>query len=94
MAKYALGIDYGTESGRALLVEVATGREVATSVCSYPDGVIDRALPGSEVQLGPDWALQNPADYLLVLERAVPQVLTGVHPADVIGIGIDFTACT
>ena len=94
--KYAIGIDFGTESGRALLVDVADGREIATAVHPYPNGVIDRALPGSGVKLEPDWALQDPDDYLDVLKTTVPAVLaeSGVDPADVIGIGIDFTACT
>ncbi|MCC6456684.1 MAG: ribulokinase [Caldilineaceae bacterium] len=94
--KYAIGIDFGTESGRALLVDVADGREVATSVYAYSNGVIDESLPGSTVRLEPDWALQDPNDYIEVLKRTVPAVLaqSGVDPGDVIGIGIDFTACT
>lgn len=94
--RYALGIDYGTESGRALLVDIATGEEVATHVTPYPHGVIDEALPGSGVKLGHDWALQHPDDYLEVLRRSVPEVLrlSGANPESVIGIGIDFTACT
>ena len=94
--KYAIGIDYGTESGRALLVDVADGREVATAVYPYSNGVIDERLPESGVRLEPDWALQDPNDYIETLKRTVPAVLkdSGVDPADVIGIGIDFTACT
>jgi L-ribulokinase len=94
--KYTVGIDFGTESGRALLVEVSTGREVATAVYPYSNGVIDEKLPESGRPLEPDWALQDPEDYLRVFQNAVPQVLkeSGVDPADVIGIGIDFTACT
>ncbi|WP_123041569.1 ribulokinase [Cohnella candidum] len=94
--RYALGIDYGTESGRALLVDIATGEEVATHVTPYPHGVIDEALPDSGVKLGHDWALQHPDDYLEVLRRSVPEVLrlSGASPESVIGIGIDFTACT
>jgi L-ribulokinase len=93
---YTIGIDYGTESGRALLVRVADGAEIATAVHAYGDGVIDAHLPGSERRLPPDWALQNPDDYVAVLRHAVPEVLqrSGVDPADVIGVGIDFTACT
>ncbi len=96
MAKYAIGIDFGTESGRALLVDVADGREIATAVHSYSNGVIDEKLPESGVRLEPDWALQDPDDYIAVLKTTVPAVLaeSGVDPADVIGIGIDFTACT
>lgn len=94
--KYVIGIDYGTESGRALLVDVKSGEEVAVHITAYPHGVIDEYLPGSEKPLGRDWALQNPDDYMEVLRRSVPAVLAqkGVHPGDVIGIGIDFTACT
>ncbi|HJX40695.1 MAG TPA: ribulokinase [Anaerolineales bacterium] len=94
--KYAIGVDFGTESGRAVLVEVDTGQEVATAVYPYSNGVIDEALPESGVPLEPDWALQDPQDYLRVFQNAVPQLLreSRVDPADVIGVGIDFTACT
>jgi L-ribulokinase len=94
--RYSLGLDFGTESARALLVDVATGREVATAVHRYGDSVIDEALPGSGVRLGHDWALQNPADYIETLKNTVPEVLRlgGVRAEDVIGIGVDFTACT
>jgi L-ribulokinase len=94
--KYAMGVDFGTESGRALIVEVASGQELASAVYAYENGVIDEVLPGTRIRLGPDWALQDPEDYIRTFKRAVPAVLrkTGVDPADVIGVGIDFTACT
>jgi L-ribulokinase len=96
--KYALGIDFGTESGRAVLVETNTGKEIATSIYPYENGVIDEKLPidGDPVQLEPEWALQDPQDYIRTFQKTVPDVLsqTGVNPEDVIGIGIDFTACT
>ena len=94
--KYAVGVDFGTESGRAVLVDVSTGREVATAVSTYSNGVIDERLPESGVPLEPDWALQDPDDYLRVLKTTIPQVLqdAGVVADDVIGVGIDFTACT
>jgi L-ribulokinase len=96
--KYAVGVDFGTESGRAVLVELATGRELATSVYPYANGVIDRQLPApdDDIRLDPDWALQDPEDYLRTFRTTVPALLTetGVDPADVVGIGIDFTACT
>lgn len=96
MATYAIGVDYGTESGRAVLVNVQTGEEVATAVHPYADGVIDEHLPGSNRPLPHDFALQNPQDYIEVLKVTVPQVLreSGVSADDVIGIGTDFTACT
>ena len=94
--KYAIGVDYGTESGRAVLVSVKDGREVATAVHLYGDGVIDEVLPSTGAELPPDFALQNPEDYIEVLRVTIPAVLQegGVAPEDVIGIGTDFTACT
>jgi len=93
--KYVIGVDYGTLSGRALLVNAHTGEEIASAVYEYPHGVMDKELPGG-TRLGPDWALQDPQDYLDVLGHTVPQVLkdSGVSPDDIIGIGTDFTACT
>ncbi|MBM7553140.1 ribulokinase [Thalassobacillus pellis] len=94
--KYAIGVDYGTESGRAVLIDLTDGAEVADHVTEYSHGVIDEKLPGSQVELGAEWALQHPLDYIEVLKVSVPEVLAqgGVHKEDVIGIGIDFTACT
>ncbi len=94
--KYVVGIDFGTESGRAVLVRVSDGEEVASYVHPYADGVIDDVLPSTGKKLDPDWALQNPADYIETLRQAVPALLrqSGVAAQDVIGIGIDFTACT
>jgi L-ribulokinase len=94
--QYAIGVDFGTESGRAVLVDVTDGRELTTAVYKYPNGVIDEVLPGTDIRLEPDWALQDPADYIGVFQNTVPAVLkqSGVDPADVIGLGIDFTACT
>ncbi|MFK7692124.1 ribulokinase [Paenibacillus sp. HJGM_3] len=95
-AKYAIGVDYGTESGRAVLVDLSNGAEIADHVTSYPHGVIDERLPGTGQKLEADWALQHPGDYLEVLKRSIPAVLrtSGVDPSAVVGIGIDFTACT
>ena len=94
--KYAIGVDFGTESGRAVLVEVATGKELATAVYAYSNRVIDEFLPGTRVRLEPDWALQDPEDYIRTFKKTIPAVLkqSGIDPADVIGVGIDFTACT
>ena len=92
---YAIGYDFGSESGRAVLVDVANGREVATAVRPYRHLVMDQSLPDG-TKLGHDWALQHPLDYLDVLEVTTKAILaeSGVDPAQVIGIGTDFTACT
>jgi L-ribulokinase len=94
--KYTIGVDFGTESGRALVVRVRDGAELGSAVHNYADGVIDEHLPGDKTPLPPEWALQNPDDYIAVYQNAVPQAVkaSGIDPADVIGIGIDFTACT
>ncbi len=94
--KYAIGVDFGTLSGRALLVEVETGREVATAARNYTHAVMDETMPDGVTKLPPDWAIQHPADYLEVLRETIPSVLaqSGVSPDDVIGLSVDFTACT
>ena len=94
-SSFALGLDYGTESARALLVNTATGEEIATAVAEYPNGVIEQHLPGGAA-VEPHTSLQDPRDYLHVLQRIVPEVLAeaDVSAEAVIGIGIDFTAST
>jgi L-ribulokinase len=89
-------VDFGTLSGRAVVVRVSDGAELGSAVTDYRHGVVDRALPGSDRPLPPEWALQVPADYVDVLRTAVPAAIeaAGVDPADVVGIGTDFTACT
>lgn len=93
--KYSIGVDYGTQSGRAVLVDVSNGEVIAQSTKMYTHGVMEEFLPDG-TKLGPDWALEHPADYIEVLETTIPDVLkmSGIAPEDVIGIGIDFTACT
>lgn len=95
MDKYTIGVDYGSLSGRAVLVAVETGEELASKSFSYPHQVMDRALPSGKV-LGQDWALQHPQDYLDVLYHTVPAILSdnSVQKEDVIAIGVDFTSCT
>jgi L-ribulokinase len=94
--KFVIGVDYGTLSGRALLVRVSDGAEIATSLYEYPHAVLEETLPTSGAKLPPDWALQVPADYVDVLKKTVPAVLkeSGINPGQVIGITTDFTACT
>ena len=93
--KYSIGLDYGTQSGRAVLVDVLSGEVIAQATKMYTHGVMDEFLPDG-TKLEPDWAIEHPADYIEVLEVTVPAVLkeSGVDPADVIGMAIDFTACT
>ncbi len=94
--KYTVGVDFGTESGRAAVTRVSDGNELTSAVHLYGDGVIDQRVPGSDRPLPPRWALQNPDDYIEVFKTAVPEALgqSGIDARDVVGIGIDFTACT
>ncbi|MBQ2956640.1 MAG: ribulokinase [Clostridia bacterium] len=95
MSKFAVGVDFGTLSARALVAETGTGRELASAVMNYPHAVMDERLPDG-APLPPDWALQHPGDYLLCLKTVVPEALrkAGVSAEDVVGIGVDFTAST
>ncbi|MFE1832502.1 ribulokinase [Streptomyces sviceus] len=90
-----VGVDFGTLSGRAVVVRVRDGEELASAEHVYPHAVLDRELPDG-TRLPPDWALQVPSDYIDVLRTAVPEALAraSVAPEQVIGIGTDFTACT
>lgn len=94
--QYTIGVDYGTLSGRAVVVRVSDGAEIASAVHPYPHAVVDDVLPGTGDALPPDWALQVPEDYREVLRVAVPAAVAaaGIDPARVIGIATDFTACT
>lgn len=96
MAHYTIGIDFGTLSGRAVLVDVKDGREIADAVMDYPHGVMDRTLCDTGIELPPDFALQHPQDYLDVLSTVIPEVIrkAGVEKEEVIGLCIDFTTCT
>ena len=66
MKTYTIGIDFGTLSGRCVLVDCSNGQEVAEAVCNYAHGVMDDCLPSGK-KLPPLFALQHPADYLEVL---------------------------
>ncbi|HEY7633300.1 MAG TPA: ribulokinase [Thermoleophilaceae bacterium] len=95
-ASFAIGIDFGTESGRALLLDLGSGEEVAVAEVRYPHGVLDRVLPETGEELPGDWALQDPDDWALVVESAIPEVLAraGIAEEQVVGLGVDFTSCT
>lgn len=93
---YTLGIDFGTLSARSVLVDIQTGEERISCVYEYPDGVIDKTLPGSCIPLPRDFSLQNPADYQTALEYLLTETWRqgGITPDAVHAIGVDFTACT
>lgn len=95
MHKYSIGVDFGTLSGRAVLVDTTTGEEVAVAIHGYAHGVMDDKLPDG-TPLGVDWALQHPRDYLDVFRITIPEVMrqASVTPDQIAGVGIDFTACT
>ncbi len=92
---YSIGIDFGTLSGRAVIVDVESGEEVISGALDYPHAVMDEKLPSGK-PLSVDWALQHPRDYLDVFTAVVPDVVakSGIDPKKIIGIGIDFTGCT
>lgn len=93
---YVVGVDYGTLSGRALVVRVSDGEELGTAVHEYPHAVMDTTLAATGEKLPPEWALQVPQDYREVLQKAVPAAIAaaGIDPAHVVGIATDFTAST
>jgi L-ribulokinase len=95
-SRYAIGVDFGTESGRAVLVDLGSGDVRAAHVVRYPSAVIDQKLPSTGERLPHDYALQDPDDWVMVLERGVPAVMkeSGVDAEQVVGFGIDFTSCT
>ncbi len=94
--QYAIGVDYGTNSVRALVVDVGDGAEVATHVCNYPSGQQGILLDRKD----PNLARQNPADYIEGFFRSVRGALRaarnarGFRPEQVIGIGVDTTGST
>ncbi len=93
---YVVGVDFGTLSGRAVVVRVSDGAEVGAAVRTFAHGVVEDRMPGTGEPLAPSWALQVPEDWRDVLRTAVPKALAvaGVAAGDIIGIGTDFTACT
>ncbi len=95
-ARYVIGVDFGTLSGRAVVVRAADGAELGDAEHAYPHGVMSEELAATGAPLAPNWALQDPDDYIEVLREAVPAAVAaaGIDPAAVVGIGTDFTACT
>ncbi len=94
MSKYAIGLDFGTNSCRSLIIDVANGRELATDVFPYPSGTDGVIVDSAD----PHMARQNPADYLTGIEVSVNEAMlkakkaeSNFSPRDVIGIGVDTT---
>lgn len=95
MKEYTVGIDFGSLSGRAVLMHVKTGEILSSAVYEYPHAVMDEQLPdGTKLPL--NTALQHPADYMGVLKHTVPAILreAGIAPEEVVGFGFDFTGST
>ncbi|MBN2490548.1 MAG: ribulokinase [Planctomycetes bacterium] len=95
MARMALGLDFGTESARALLLDIESAAEVGEGVAPYPHGVLDHNLPTGE-DLPRDWALQHPTDWTDAAARAIREALagSGARREDLVAVGVDFTAST
>ncbi|MCP8897678.1 ribulokinase [Gilvimarinus xylanilyticus] len=92
MVSYALGLDYGSDSVRALLVNTATGEEVASSVVNYP-----RWAKGLYCEPAADQFRQHPLDYLESLEQALASLWQEAPEGaaqSVVGISFDTTGST
>lgn len=94
--KYTIGVDFGTLSARAILVNVRNGKEIATADSMYRHCVLNQFLPDGKTTLPQDWALQYAGDYLEAIADVIPSVLhkAGINADDVIGLGTDFTGST
>ena len=94
MARYTLGMDFGTLSARAVVVR-EDGEEIASAVYEYPHGVMDTAFVDG-TPLPRDFALEHPQDYLDALGVIVQQALgkAGLTADDIAGVGVDCTSCT
>lgn len=93
---YSIGLDYGTNSVRTVIVDTADGREIATAVWNYANGT-----EGVILARDPNLARQHPADYIIGAEQTITKALAlakrsvkGFTPAEIIGIGVDTTGST
>ena len=96
MGKYSIGLDFGTLSARAIVVDVENGNTMATSVVGYQDAVIEKVLPGTSISVPDEFALQNPQDYIDALESLLSDVWkkAKIQSEDIIGIGVASTSST
>ncbi|WP_010290002.1 ribulokinase [Kurthia massiliensis] len=96
MTKYTIGVDFGSLSARAVLVDITNGDVVSSAVRDYPHAVMTATLPDGTTTLGRDWALQHPQDYVDCLIQTVREAVqtSDVAKEDIIGLSVDFTACT
>jgi L-ribulokinase len=94
--KYSIGVDYGSESGRVLIVNTNTGEIKGKHVIPYRHGVMTEKIPTNPTNIPKGSALQHPQDFLEVLEEGIPQAIAsaGINPNQIIGLGIDFTSST
>lgn len=94
--RFAIGVDFGTLSVRAVIVDVSNGDVVCSSESEYEHRVIQTVLPDGKTKLSTDWCLQNPNDYLSSLEEVVRNVVvnSSISKEKIIGISADFTSCT
>ena len=94
--KYTIGIDFGSLSARAVLVRVSDGEIIAEASSDYRHAVMDSVLASSNEVLPPDFALQDPRDYLEALDETLPVIIkqSGIDPESILGICVDFTCCT
>ena len=93
--KYTIGIDFGSLSARAVLMDIADGSAAGSCVYVYPHAVLSSRLPDGS-PLPPDWALQLPEDYLNALKNLIPRLLEdcGISGQQVLGLGLDVTSTT
>lgn len=94
-SSYTIGIDFGSLSARAVLMDISDGSVLCSCVYPYPHGILSSALPDGTA-LPPDWALQLPSDYLGAFSALIPQLLkeSGISPRQVAGLGLDVTSTT
>ena len=88
-----IGVDFGSLSARAVVVDTDSGAILGEAAAEYPHGILSGNLPDG-TPLEPDCFLQDPEDYTAALERIVPQAVKAAGDVDIIGLAVDFTAST